>query len=160
MAYEKLKYKVIKKDQNIEVREYEPFVSMKASRPKTNGFNTLFRYISGDNEKSQQISMTVPVITDLNEQDYIAFTMPEDVVKQGYPKANNPYIEFEEHPKKTYIAVRFTGLLSQSKKYVTLLETYLKEHQLTAKSEPVLLRYQGPFVPALFRTHDIMIAIS
>ncbi|MGB0175458.1 MAG: SOUL family heme-binding protein [Acholeplasmataceae bacterium] len=160
MAYEKLKYKVIKKDNQIEIRTYDPFVTMKASRPRTNGFNTLFRYISGDNEKNQQISMTVPVITDLKEQDYIAFTMPEEVVKQGYPKANNPYIEFEEHPEKTYVAIRFTGLLAQTKKYVSKLETYVKTHELKTISEPVLLRYQGPFVPAFLRTHDIMIEIQ
>jgi hypothetical protein len=159
MAYEKLKYEVIKKENLVETRRYAPFVTMKASKPRTNGFSTLFRYISGDNEKRQQISMTVPVITDLKEENYIAFTMPEEVVKQGYPKANDPYIEFEEHQEKTYVAVRFTGLLTQTKKYVSRLEAYLNEQQLEAKSEPILLRYQGPFVPALLRTHDIMIEI-
>ena len=129
MAYEKLKYEVIQKDNHVEMRRYAPFVTMKALNPRNNGFNTLFRYISGDNEKRQQISMTVPVITDLKEENYIAFTMPEEVVKQGYPKANNPNIEFEEHQEKTYVAVRFTGLLTQTKKYVSYLETYMKEQR-------------------------------
>lgn len=159
MSYEKLTYKVIQKDHRIEIRTYDPFVTMKASRPKTNGFQTLFQYISGDNEANQRIKMTVPVITDLNESAYIAFTMPKDVVKKGYPKANHPHIEFEEHASKTYVCIRFTGLLSQSKKYVQQLRNYIQKEKLEPLDEPILLRYQGPFTPAFLRTHDIMIHI-
>ena len=63
-------YKVVRQDsiKNIEVREYAPMVLV--STPMTdkdgrnNAFRTLFAYITGDNEGTQKIAMTAPVLMD------------------------------------------------------------------------------------------------
>lgn len=160
MSYETLKYDVIKKEAHLEIRRYQPFVTMTAPKPQTQGFMTLFRYISGDNETKQNIQMTVPVMTDLKEESFIAFTMPEKFVKSGYPKANHPNITFEDHHEKTYAAVRFKGLMKRADKYLNELKAYIELNQLISVGEPILLRYQGPYVPAIIRTHEILLEIK
>ena len=101
MAYEQLKYDVLEKEGHIEIRKYAPFVMMKSGSPSYSGFQVLFSYISGYNSKKQKINMTVPVFTDVKESGYIAFTMPEEVVKEGYPEALDPRINIEKQEEKT-----------------------------------------------------------
>lgn len=160
MAYEQLKYEVLKKEGSIELRKYAPFVMMKAGDPSYSGFQVLFNYISGNNDKNQKISMTVPVFTDIKETGFIAFTMPEEVVKNGYPNAIDPRIHIEKQEEKYYLACSFVGAIKKVDAFVVTLKDYATLNQIEIIGEPVLLRYQGPFVPPIFRKHDVMIEIK
>ena len=62
------KYKVIKKEGDIEIREYGTYVVAKTSISKdsnsdNNMFRTLASYIFGGNKKNESIPMTAPVTT-------------------------------------------------------------------------------------------------
>jgi len=160
VAYEQLKYDVLKKEGSIELRKYAPFVMMKAGDPSYSGFQVLFNYISGNNDKNQKINMTVPVFTDIKETGFIAFTMPEDVVKGGYPSAVDPRIQIEKQEEKYYLAFSFVGSIKKVDAFVLTLKDYAKLNQMEVIGEPVLLRYQGPFVPPIFRKHDVMLEIK
>lgn len=160
MAYEQLKYEVLKKDGSIELRKYAPFVMMKAGDPSYSGFQVLFNYISGYNDKNQKINMTVPVFTDIKETGFIAFTMPEDVVKNGYPNAVDPRIQIEKQEEKQYLAYSFVGSIKKVDTVVLTLKDYALLNQMEVIGDPVLLRYQGPFVPPIFRKHDVMLEIK
>lgn len=160
MAYEQLKYDVLKKEGSIELRKYAPFVMMKAGDPSYSGFQVLFNYISGNNDKNQKINMTVPVFTDIKETGFIAFTMPEDVVKGGYPSAVDPRIQIEKQEEKHYLAFSFVGSIKKVDAFVLTLKDYAILNQMEVIGEPVLLRYQGPFVPPIFRKHDVMLEIK
>lgn len=160
MAYETLKYEVLKKDGPIELRRYAPFVTMTAKQTLNSGFNTLFRYISGENDQQRPIKMTVPVLTDLDEAHYISFTMPEKDVKSGYPNALNPNIVFQSHDTTYYLSYRFVGSIKKTKHALEALNTFKEIHHLRLLGEPQLLRYQGPFVPPMFRTHDVIIQVE
>jgi effector-binding domain-containing protein len=160
MAYEQLKYEVLKKEGHIEIRKYAPFVMMTSGSPAYSGFQVLFNYISGYNSKKQKINMTVPVFTDVKESGYIAFTMPEEVVKDGYPEALDPRINIQKQEEKTYIAYSFTGSIKKVDHVINTLIAYAKDNGLTIQGEPVLLRYQGPMMPPMFRKHDVMLEIK
>lgn len=133
---------------------------MKAGDPSYSGFQVLFNYISGNNDKNQKINMTVPVFTDIKETGFIAFTMPEDVVKGGYPSAVDPRIQIEKQEEKHYLAFSFVGSIKKVDEFVLTLKDYAKLNQIEIIGEPVLLRYQGPFVPPMFRKHDVMLEIK
>jgi hypothetical protein len=160
MAYEQLKYEVLKKEGSIELRKYAPFVMMKAGDPSYSGFQVLFNYISGYNKKNQKISMTVPVFTDIKETGFIAFTMPEEVVKEGYPDALDSRIQIEKQGEKHYISFSFVGTIKKIDAMIQTLHDYAKDNQIETFGDPVLLRYQGPFVPPIFRKHDVMLEIK
>ena len=160
MAYEQLKHDVLKKEGHIEIRKYAPFVMMKSGSPAYSGFQVLFNYISGYNSKKQKINMTVPVFTDVKETGYIAFTMPEEVVKDGYPEALDPRIHIEKQEEKTYIAYSFTGSIKKVDHIMNMLREYAEKNNLKVLGDPVLLRYQGPMIPPMFRKHDVMLELT
>ena len=72
--YESPEYRVKEKEGAFELREYQEFhvVKYKENEDPMNsgGFQTLFRYISKNNEKEAKISMTVPVIEKKEEEVY------------------------------------------------------------------------------------------
>lgn len=157
MAYEQLKYQVIKKDGPIEIRKYAPFVIMKAEGPTYLGFRVLFNYISGYNNQHKKINMTVPVLTDIKETDFIAFTMPESVIKEGYPEAIDPRIKIEKQEEKHYLSSTFVGSIKKVGAVIQTLQAYAKLHDIQWIGEPVLLTYQGPLVPTILKKHEVML---
>ena len=159
MAYEQLKYDVLEKEGHIEIRKYAPFVMMKSGSPSYSGFQVLFSYISGYNSKKQKINMTVPVFTDVKESGYIAFTMPEEVVKEGYPEALDHRINIEKQEEKTYVSYSYVGSIKKVDTVIKILQDYADNKGLKVHGDPVLLRYQGPMVPPIFRKHDVMLEI-
>ena len=67
MASEEAKFSVLLKEQNFEVREYEPHVVAQTrvegefSSAGRQAFGRLFKYISGYNEGQHKVAMTLPV---------------------------------------------------------------------------------------------------
>ena len=61
MAYEEANYEVVKENQEYEIRKYSDRLVIETNSTEGNGFRKLFNYISGNNEESQEIKMTVPV---------------------------------------------------------------------------------------------------
>ena len=62
MALEEPNYKIIKSNENYEIRKYDDRLAVEVEfRSEDSGFNYLFNYISGENTTSEKISMTVPV---------------------------------------------------------------------------------------------------
>ena len=67
MAIEKAKYTVMEKEDEFEIRQYEPqivaetYVEGELEDVGDEGFRRLYGYISGDNTKKESISMTAPV---------------------------------------------------------------------------------------------------
>lgn len=55
--FETLKYRVVKKDKSIEIREYQDFLLASTTSPinqrQDRGFMTVFDYISGQNDSKQ-----------------------------------------------------------------------------------------------------------
>ena len=68
MAYEEPEYKLIKSTDVYEIRQYEDRLAVKTTQSKSqNGaFRKLFNYITGSNESSSKIAMTVPVKVEAN----------------------------------------------------------------------------------------------
>src|SRR6056300_1281495 len=81
MAIEKAKYTVVEKEDDFEIRQYDPqigaetFVEGDLEAVGNEGFRRLYAYISGENTKKQSISMTAPVGQEAGSQK-IAMTAP------------------------------------------------------------------------------------
>ena len=62
MASEEAKYDIIKSTDVYEIRKYADRLAVEVvSTTGDNSFRKLFNYISGKNEKNQEIKMTIPV---------------------------------------------------------------------------------------------------
>jgi len=158
MAYESLKYKVLLKEKQFEIREYEAFVSMGVSNGYGGGFNKLFNYITGYNNRSQKIAMTTPVITNTKKQD-MKFTMPRDVAESGYPEPLDKSITIVKEDLKIVASFSFKGSFIGSfrniKEHNKSLIKFIKEHGYTIKSDLLLMTYNGPYTPAPLKKYDL-----
>jgi effector-binding domain-containing protein len=150
---------MLKEENGFEIRQYDPYVIMKVKGESNRGFGVLFDYISGSNAKNQKIKMTVPVLTDVEASDYIAFTMPK-AVSGDAPSPSNPNVQIVPIPAKTYLATRFKGSMRHAGRAVEALKEYAKTKALRLIGEPLLLRYQGPFMPNFLKDNDVMIEIE
>ena len=86
---EKPDYKLVKKYNNFEFRDYGSIViattSLERNYSRSNivGFQKVASYIFGANDKNMKIAMTAPVMTSLhsskNKQQEISFVMPKNI---------------------------------------------------------------------------------
>ena len=62
MALEEPNYKIIKSNENYEIRKYSDRLAVEVEfSSESSGFRYLFNYISGENTTSEKVNMTVPV---------------------------------------------------------------------------------------------------
>jgi hypothetical protein len=160
--FETIKYKVIKKDKSIEIREYEDIL---LASTKTNlnenqdsGFSNVFNYISGKNQEKAKISMTTPVVTYKDDDKLITgFYVPSKYNKDSVPKPLEKEVFINELKKSLYGVIRFKGSWSDKNfdKYDRILIDYLLNNNYEILSARLILRYQPPFVPGVFRRNEI-----
>ena len=140
---EELKYHVVSKSGDFEIREYQPYISAVASMqgPYDAVQGKLFRllagYIFGKNSTDSKIAMTAPVQTKPEAKDSsekiamtapvimkpgskgvwkMAFSMPSKYTLQSLPKPLDSNITLVEVPAKRFAVIRFTGSYDNLKK--------------------------------------------
>ena len=82
---ETIKYEIIREIGKIEIRRYPKIVIAKAEDP-SNGFNLLYRFITGENRQKAKVKMTTPVVSQqiqmtspvFSETGTMAFVMPAE----------------------------------------------------------------------------------
>lgn len=160
--FETIKYQLIKKDGHIEIRKYDNILlaSTKSSLTETqdSGFSNVFRYISGDNDKNTKISMTTPVVTYQEDKTLVTgFYAPSKYSKDTLPKPIGEDVFINELKSSYYAVIRFRGSWKQSNfdKHDKLLLEYLEAQGIKITSQRLILRYQPPFIPGVFRHNEI-----
>ncbi len=105
MATEEAEYTVVLKDQDFEVRDYEPhilaetIVDGKFSNAGNKAFGRLFKYIAGDNTSQQKIEMTSPVGQKReNDSWVVSFMMPASYTMETLPQPKDPKITLRQVP--------------------------------------------------------------
>ena len=94
MAYEEANYEVVKESREYEIRKYSDRLVIETNSIEGNGFRKLFNYISGNNEESQEIKMTVPVTQEIkNGSMTMQFYLPLKFNKDNAPKPSNSDIK-------------------------------------------------------------------
>jgi hypothetical protein len=161
-----VKYEVVKKVGNVEIRRYPAIVIAKVSNYDSDSFGLLFRFISGDNktkekmkmttpvveqDASQEIKMTSPVLSDFSNEGYIAFVMPSEFSLESTPMPLDSRIKIEELPAKSVAVLRFSGSWSEAhfeKKTEELLQE-LENAKVKTIGSVFTMLYNPPFHPQL-----------
>jgi hypothetical protein len=151
---EQLSYQVVKTFNQFEVRKYESalFSSVKLTskgykESSGSGFRVLAGYIFGDNEKSEKIAMTTPVIMELGDTTKMLFKVPEGYTIEELPQPKNSKIVFEKQEEKIIAAIRFDGWASDEKikHYTSLLTEALAKEKLEHHTTFSFLGYNPPY---------------
>lgn len=152
--FETYPYKVKKKYDSFEIRNYEAtlFTSVQLStkgykNSSSKGFSILGGYIFGNNERNEKISMTSPVSMTLEDSMTMMFMVPKDLKKEMLPQPNQSQIEFKEEPAKTMAAITFGGWANDEKieKYKQKLKSALDAEGISYTNKFYFFGYNPPY---------------
>ena len=177
MAYEEPRYEVVHRAEDYEVRRYNDRLAAQVSiaADQNNAFGLLFSYISGANQSSEKVSMTVPVAqsekidmtvpvaqSSGSYGGYMQFFLPATFSLESAPKPTNPAVEIVV-VKGGYFAVhRYNGRASDqnfARARIVLLSR-LSDDGLVSQSEVIRATYNGPFTPPFMRRNEAMVSVS
>ncbi len=168
---EQPKYKVVRKENDIEVRSYDKILMSSVKvygnqyNALRNGFQPLVRYIGAKERVSEKISMTAPVIQTTNDETEnwtVSFAMPSKYNIDNLPKPTNDDIYFEEIQPSLAAVIRFSGVADTSllTRKASVLKRWLELNGYTESSSPKFLFYNDPTTPGFLRRNEVMIIID
>ena len=184
MATEEAEYTLVLKDQDFEVRDYEPhilaetIVDGKFSSAGNKAFGRLFKYISGDNTSQQKIEMTSPVAQEaesekidmtspvgqqrVNDSWVVSFMMPASYTMETVPQPKNPKITLRQVSTQRMAVVRYSGTWSEKgyRNHRDKLDAWVKENDFSVIGGPVWARYNPPFMPWFLRRNEVLVPIA
>ncbi len=168
----KIKYMVLKKIGNLEIRKYPPLLLASVSQYDPDAaFRLLFDYISGNNRSRKRIPMTSPVISSerigmtspvISTKNYMAFSLPNEYSKETAPIPVSSKIIIEEIPEKIHGVLRFSGRSTKKRieKYAHLLQDLIEKEELDVSGNFFLLQYNSPFTPGFLRRNEVSIQLK
>ncbi len=174
-AYETAEYQVVESDGKFEVREYPDLVLVATAtkldaQGRDGSFMRLFRYISGENQSEQKISMTTPVFMENDEADsrvQMGFVMPKEVASKGAPAPTGEQVDIRKRAGGRFAVVRFSGQLTfkRAKESETSLRDWMKTKGLVAAdstdgSGVETAGYDPPFTPGPLRRNEVLIRLK
>jgi hypothetical protein len=187
MAIEEPAFRLVERDGAFELREYAPHVvaetRVEASFTDAGNaaFQRLFRYISGNNVAQQKIAMTAPVtqsrdeargekiamtapVTQVDAGDgyRVAFTLPASYTLETAPIPLDRTIEVRAVPAQLVATWRYSGRWTESnyREHEAALRAAIAARNLKVTGEPVLARYNPPFMPSFLRRNEVMILVE
>ena len=163
MAYEEANYEVIKENKEYEIRKYSDRLVVETNSTEGNGFRKLFNYISGNNEESQEIKMTVPVTQEIkNENMTMQFYLPLKFNKDNAPKPSNSDIKILNIEGGYYAVIKYSGRSSDKNflKNKNILEKQLKQDNIAIISPPRRASYNSPFTLPMLKRNEVMYKIN
>ena len=168
-TYKEPEYTLIKKDGEIEVRQYSTYVIAKTLikkielREDDNMFRTLGQYIFGKNSINEYIPMTVPVITQNNNENYeMMFFMLHVEKPEDLPAPTNKDVILDTIDIGKVIAITFGMWATDTRVsyYKQTLDQYVAENSLEIESELMIAQYNSPWAIPPFRKNELIYKIK
>ena len=171
MAIETPNFKLIKKEGEFEIREYEPMIiamtKVKSDyrQAGSTGFRRIANYIFGGNQKQMEIKMTAPVITDVpNVKGMydILFVMPSQHKFDDLPIPDNDNVELKVKELGKTAVIQFGGWATESRAthYKEKLEQFIETSGYEINSDYMVAQYNSPWALPPFRRNEIIIMIK
>ena len=164
MASEEAKYDIIKSTDVYEIRKYADRLAVEVvSTTRDNSFRKLFNYISGKNNKNQEIKMTIPVTqTEKSGNMTMQFYLPSKFNKDNVPDPTNSDVEVINIEGGYYAVIRYSGMASEENfiKHKSILEDQLIKDNIKIQSPPIKATYNSPFTLTIMRRNEAMFRVE
>lgn len=185
---EEAAYTVVIKDDNFELRDYEPMVVVETTidddfeNAGNKAFRRLFAYITGNNVANREIAMTAPVIADPTEmsngmdiamtapvvQEYskggwrYAFVLPADFTLETAPKPLADNVKLAKVDGKKVAVIQYSGFWSEENMQdkTSELNEWISSNNLISLSEPRWAGYNPPWTIPFFRRNEVLIDVQ
>ena len=171
MAIETPKYRLLKKDNKIQIRDYESAIVAKTyvtdnfKEASSTGFRRIANYIFGGNSKGKSISMTAPVIVskddDTNKHE-ILFFMPREYKIETLPKPSLESVVVEDRSLGKVASISFGGWATEKNILYNkeILKKYLKKNSYEILDNFMVAQYNSPWAIPPFRRNEILVKIN
>lgn len=167
---EQLKYEVLKKFPNFEIRRYPNHLLVQVhtkgefKQASYDGFYPLLNYISGGNKSSAKIAMTAPVLQesiDVNEH-VISFVLPESVSPESVPVPKESKLETKLIKAHDVAAIKFRGSWSAASMQENgrKLLSELSKLGIETKGSIYYARFDPPWKPPIIRHNEALIDLA
>ena len=164
MAYEEAGYQVVQKFENFEIRSYqERYVIQVRYNNEDGGFQKLFNYISGNNQKSEKIEMTTPVTQYASgNQQVMQFYLPTRFDRKSAPIPLNDAVEVASIKSGHFAVIRYSGFASDKNFYrhASILKEALIMENIEFQDPPIKATYNGPFTLPNLRRNEAMYLVN
>lgn len=187
---EQLKYTVVEKRENYEIRKYDKYIEASVVVDGTGrlalneGFRILANYIFGGNLGNQKVSMTAPVLTqedtklggdgekvamtapvltnEENGKTKIVFSMPSKYKLEDLPKTSDERISFKEVREKKFAAYNFTWYYTDKriKEKKNEFMEILRKDNINTIGEPIFAGYNAPGTFPLMMRNEILVEME
>ena len=167
---EEPRFKIIQEYKDFEIREYVDTVQAQVASYSTKKvsssihFREIASYIFGNNNKSQNISMTAPVHTwNKNDRTFMAFTMPSKFSLEKLPKPNSNRLQLLNIKGEIIAVLKFSWFSGNKRtgKLIQKLQKLIGAEGLKQKGTPKLAVYDNPMTTLPFkRRNEIHIPIE
>ena len=187
-AVEEPAFEVVQQLDGAEVRLYAPYVVAEvtvagpADQAGSAAFPILAGYIFGKNKGEKRFDMTAPVTqTPATEAEpvkmamtapvtqaatpegfLVQFVLPSGVTLAAAPEPEDARVRLREVLGQRVAVIRYSGFWSQAneREHLAKLQRILREAQISWTGEPVLSRYDPPFMPWFLRRNEIWLTVS
>ncbi len=164
MAVEEANYEIIKTNEIYEIRKYSDLIVVETITSNENsGFRKLFNYISGANEKNQEIKMTAPVTQiKKNGNTYMQFYLPSKFNSKSIPNPSDANVKISKMDSGFYAVIKYSGRNSEKNfiKHRDILEKELKKNNISILSSAIKASYNSPFTLPMLRRNEVMYKID
>ncbi len=160
-------YRVIKKYENVEIRQYPAMVIAQTMLNKSTnqeqmsgGFRVIAGYIFGGNERNQKIAMTAPVVMKMGDSASMYFMMPKQYSTSELPKPNSKDVKILEEKPRVMAVIRYDGFSSDDKikKYTNELAAIIAKYNLKTSGAYMYMGYNAPW-EIINRRNEIAIEV-
>jgi hypothetical protein len=186
MATEEPQFSILEKTPPFELRSYAPMILAEVKvegnldEASSQGFRLIAAYIFGQNQVSEKIAMTTPVVVEGQTpksakiamtspvtvesnagQWTISFVMPAEYTMESLPKPLNSKVQLRQIPTVKRAVISFTGFYNENKiaERTLELEEWIKSKNLQGTGAPKFARYNPPWTLPFMRRNEIMIDI-
>ena len=175
-ATEEPVYEVVRQLDGAQVRAYAPYVVAEvlvegpAGGAGSTAFPILAGYIFGKNKGERTFDMTAPVTQTAAPVTLAAaaggyrvqFVLPRTVSLATAPEPLDPRVRLREVAGQRVAVIRYSGFWSKANDdaHLVKLQAILREAQITWSGEPVLSRYDPPFMPWFLRRNEIWLNVA
>jgi len=176
MALEEPKYEIIKSNKDYEIRKYNNRLAIQTEYSYENsGFRYLFNYISGENNMSEKVSMTVPVtqsvkidmtspVTQFNNNGKMVmqFYLPSKFTIENAPQPTNTRVKLVTIDGGHFAVLKYSGRSSDKNylKKLNKLKDYLIKDKIEMLDSGTKATFNGPFTLPILRRNEAMIKIK
>ncbi len=184
MAIEEPKFKSILKEDEIELREYEPSIVAETEvagdfeGSGTEGFRRLAGYIFGGNRQKTKIEMTAPVglskgqkiemtapvglAASASGKFMVSFTMPASLTLETLPVPNDERVKLRLIPSHKLAVLRYSGTWSEERYRVReeTLRNWIKSKGMKESGPAIFARFNAPFTPWFLRRNEVHLPVE